>query len=162
MARITPEEAGSVNVCAFLDMLRWSENGPALLAASDDGYNVLVGSTPAKPLLFTSYAAHPNIYNPRCNSTAAGGYQFLTRVWTAYQRLLKLDDFAPINQDRAAIQILKEQHAYGQLVKGFPLSALKRVANIWASLPDAGYGQHEHPVKVLIEQYNTALAKYSA
>lgn len=162
MAHISVEEAGSPNICAFLDMLRWSEIGAQMLALSDDGYNVLVGSTPTKMKLFSSYAAHPNVYDVTCRSTAAGGYQFLHRVWLAYQRLLKLEDFSPINQDRAAIQILKEQHAYGQIVKDYPYSAIKRVANIWASLPEAGYGQHEHPMKTLLAQYEAARAGYPA
>ena len=62
------------NQKAFLDMIAFSEIGPALLAKSDDGYDVLVGSTPDRPLLFTSYAEHPNILNAACNSTAAGRY----------------------------------------------------------------------------------------
>ena len=36
-----------------------SELGRALLAKSDNGYNVLVGSKPAAPILFHSYADHP-------------------------------------------------------------------------------------------------------
>lgn len=162
MAHISAEEAGSYNICAFLDTLRWSEIGETMLGQSDEGYNVLVGSTPTRMKLFDSYARHPNVYDATCRSTAAGGYQFLFRIWTAYQRQLKLEDFSPINQDRAAIQILKEQHAYGQIVKGFAFSGIKRVANIWASLPDAGYGQHEHPMKALLEQYEAARARYPA
>jgi hypothetical protein len=41
----------SPNLKAFLDMIAWSEIGPALLAKSDNGYNVCVGSTPEKPIL---------------------------------------------------------------------------------------------------------------
>ena len=65
------------NEKAFLDMIAFSEIGTALLVKSDNGYNVLVGSTAAKPLLFDSYADHPRIYNKQFNSTAAGRYQLL-------------------------------------------------------------------------------------
>lgn len=37
------------NISAFLVMIAWSEIGPTLLEETDDGYNVLVGSTPGRP-----------------------------------------------------------------------------------------------------------------
>ena len=49
------------NQKAFLDMIAYSEIGPQLLAETDNGYNVLVGATPAHPLTFPSYVTHPNI-----------------------------------------------------------------------------------------------------
>jgi len=58
---ILPEIAGGKNRCAFLDMIAHSEIGPELLAVSDDGYDVLVGSTAAHPLLFKDYRTHPNM-----------------------------------------------------------------------------------------------------
>jgi muramidase (phage lysozyme) len=79
MARITPEEAGGKNVVALLDAIKVSELGPRIIAGSDDGYNVLVGSTPTHILTFPSYASHPNILNRETNSTAAGAYQLLHR-----------------------------------------------------------------------------------
>ncbi|TPQ32162.1 glycoside hydrolase, partial [Burkholderia ubonensis] len=45
MARISVAAAGGKNRVAFLDTVAVSEIGAALLAKSDDGYNVLVGST---------------------------------------------------------------------------------------------------------------------
>ena len=156
MPRLTPEQAGGPNVCAFLDMLAWSEIGPAPLAVSDNGYNVLVGSTAEKPLLFDSYAAHPNVYNARFNSTAAGRYQFLHRYWEHYRDLLKLPDFGPVSQDRWAIQLIHEQHALTLVEGGYLADAIANVSNIWASLPGAGYGQHEHPIDTLRDAYVAA------
>lgn len=156
MPALTPAQAGGQNVCAFLDMLAWSEIGPALLAASDDGYNVLVGSTAAKPLLFTSYATHPNLYNARYDSTAAGRYQLLHRYWPAYRDLLKLPDFGPASQDRVAIQMIREQHALPDVVTGHLADAIGNVSNIWASLPGAGYGQHEQHIDNLRAAYLAA------
>ena len=63
MARITVTAAGGRNRVAFLDMIAVSEIGSDLLGKSDDGYNVLVGSTPSRPLLFSGYATHPNMLN---------------------------------------------------------------------------------------------------
>jgi hypothetical protein len=56
----TAAQAGGANRCAFLDMLAVSEIGAELLAETDNGYNVLVGATPAHPLTFPSYATHPS------------------------------------------------------------------------------------------------------
>lgn len=162
MPRISAEEAGGQNVLAFLDLIAWSEIGPALLEASDNGYNVLVGSTPAKPLLFSSYAAHPNVYNKRCDSTAAGRYQLLSRYWRAYQSQLKLEDFSPINQDRIALKQIAERGALKLIQAGHIHAAIAKVSNIWASFPGAGYGQHEHEVKNLLAAYKAAYGSLAA
>lgn len=153
MPRITQ---ASTNVRAFLDMLAWSEIGSALLAKSDDGYNVLVGATAAKPLLFDSYRDHPGVYNRRMNSTAAGRYQILERYWRHYRTSMGLPDFGPVNQDLYAIQQLRERHALPAIEEGDVARAIQLVAPIWASLPGAGYGQHEHDVPVLLAAYAAA------
>lgn len=153
MPRIT---TASTNVRAFLDLLAWSEIGPGLLAHSDDGYDVLVGSTPRAPLLFDSYATHPNVYNRRCNSTAAGRYQILARYWPHYRDLLKLPDFGPVSQDLYAIEQLRERKALGLIEGGHIGAAVAQVSNIWASLPGAGYGQREHAMPDLLAAYHDA------
>jgi muramidase (phage lysozyme) len=156
MARIDAHLAGGANVLAFLDMIAFSEIGTALLAESDDGYNVLVGSTPAHPLLFDSYADHPNVYNKACNSTAAGRYQIMAHWWPFYRHELGLPDFGPVSQDRYAIQQLVERHAINLLNRGKFHDAVHAVSNIWASLPGAGYGQHENDIDQLAEAYQKA------
>lgn len=156
MARITPEQAGGTNVCAFLDMIAVSEIGEALLQHSDDGYDVLVGSTARAPLLFDSYATHPNVYSRRCKSTAAGRYQILARYWPHYAALLGLPDFGPLSQDRYAIQQIKEQGALKLVQTGHVAAAVAKVSNIWASLPGAGYGQHENEMASLRDVYTNA------
>ncbi len=153
MPRLT---SASPNVRAFLDMLAWSEIGPGLLEHSDDGYDVLVGSTQRAPLLFDSYATHPNVYNKRCNSTAAGRYQILARYWPHYRDLLKLPDFGPVSQDLYAIQQLRERQAIPLIESGHIVAAIAKVSNIWASLPGAGYGQHEHEMQNLLAAYTSA------
>lgn len=151
MPRITPEAAGGRNVCAFLDMLAWSE-GTSRIKGSDDGYNVIVGGalfddqgTPCD--LMDDYRDHPRklVALPRYNikSTAAGRYQNLARYFDAYKRQLRLADFSPISQDLIAIQQIREQGALPSLARGDFDDAVRRCANIWASLPGAGYGQHE-------------------
>ena len=143
----------SSNREAFLDMIARSEIGEKLLQESDNGYNVLVGATPEKPLLFDSYKDHPNIYNKQCNSTAAGRYQLLYRWWEAYKKLLNLPDFSPDSQDKVALQQIKERGALPDIDSGDIKSAIMKCSNIWASLPGNDYGQHENSFNLLIGYY---------
>jgi len=156
MPTITPDQAGGTNVCAFLDMIAHSEIGAALLAKSDSGYNVLVGSTPAKPLLFPSYATHPNVYNAAANSTAAGRYQLLHRYWQAYCQQLGLSDFEPLSQDLIALQQIKECKAIPAIQAGNFTTAVQLCARIWASLPGNSYGQHQNQLSALQAAYTAA------
>jgi muramidase (phage lysozyme) len=156
MARIDALTAGGTNRVAFLDMIAASEIGASLLAASDDGYNVLVGSTPARPLLFKSYADHPNVYNAACNSTAAGRYQILIKWWRIYKAQMFLRDFSPISQDRYALQQLREHGVFPLIDAGKFELAVAKVSNVWASLPGAGYGQHENQIEHLLAAYQAA------
>ncbi|SOT39776.1 glycoside hydrolase family 24 protein [Burkholderia cenocepacia] len=164
MARIEAAAAGGKNRVAFLDMIAASEIGAALLAKSDDGYNVLVGSTPVRPLLFSSYAAHPNVLNRQIPvpSTAAGRYQILYRWWRIYQARLKLPDFGPLSQDRYALQQLRERGALPLIDAGRFREAVAKVSNVWASLPGAGYGQHENDIDRLLAAYQSAGGEVAA
>lgn len=156
MARIDPLIAGGTNRVAFLDMIAASEIGAPLLAASDDGYNVLVGSTPSKPLLFKSYADHPNVLNQQLHSTAAGRYQILYRWWKIYKAQMVLRDFSPLSQDRYALQQLKEHGALPYIDQGRFEIAVVKCAPVWASLPGAGYGQRENKLEHLQAAYQAA------
>ncbi|MHB9798487.1 glycoside hydrolase family 24 protein [Pseudomonas sp. MT3] len=155
MPRISAAEAGGQNVLAFLDMLAWSE-GTSTNRGSDDGYNVVVGGG-----LFQGYADHPrqSIYLPRLNirSTAAGRYQLLSRYWDAYRKSLGLTGgFTPENQDRVALQQISERKALDDIKAGRVREAIAKCRNIWASLPGAGYQQHEHKLEDLVQQYRAA------
>ncbi|MGO1069575.1 glycoside hydrolase family 24 protein [Lysobacter sp. CA199] len=153
MAHLSAEQAGGQNVIAFLDMLahaegvqRFSEHG---------GYDVLVGGG-----RFTSYAEHPRklVWLPkyRIHSTAAGRYQFLWKTWNTLRNRLKLSDFGPAAQDRAAIELLRENGSLADIKKGWISSAVRKSRKTWASLPDAGYGQRELPLETLLAVYQKA------
>ena len=144
------------NEKAFLDTIAYSEVGPELLAASDNGYNVLVGSTASHPLFFDSYVDHPNVYNKTFNSTAAGRYQIIYKYWVGYKKMLELPDFGPDSQDQVAMQYLKECHALDDINAGNFASAIAKTAHIWASFPGAGYGQHENDIGDLQVAFTTA------
>ena len=64
-------------VVAFLDASRTAKSVRRCSRRPINGYNVLVGSTPANPLTFPSYADHPNVFDAALDSTAAGRYQLL-------------------------------------------------------------------------------------
>ena len=156
MPRITAAQAGGANVCAFLDLLAWSEgtdNGRQ--PTKDDGYDVVVGGG-----LFTGYGDHPRrlIDLPRLGikSTAAGRYQLLARYWDAYRKQLKLDDFSPLSQDLVALQQIRERRALADIQAGRIEAAIGKCRNIWASLPGAGYGQHEHKAGDLLARFEAA------
>jgi len=152
MARLSEKEAGGRNVLAFLDMLAVSEGtDDGRQPTKDDGYDVLVGGG-----LFSGYSDHPNVLvklSPALSSTAAGRYQILYRYWPHYRDLLGLPDFGPLSQDRYAIQQLKERRAVPDIQAGRFDKAVAKVRNIWASLPGAGYGQHEQKIDRLRDAY---------
>jgi len=139
------------NLKAFLDMIAVSEGTKG---HGDDGYNVIVGGE-----LFHDYSTHPRKLvwiRPGLASTAAGRYQLLSKYYDAYSKQLGLKDFSPVSQDAIAIQQIKERHALDYIEKGYISVAIDKVKNIWASLPGAGYGQHENSLDKLLTAYKTA------
>jgi len=162
MAQITPQQAGGVNVVAFLDTIAWAEgtdNGKQ--RTRDRGYDVLVGGQ-----LFTSYADHPRVLvdlpKLRIQSTAAGRYQLLRRYFDSYRKTLNLRDFSPLSQDLIALQQIRERRALPLIQSGQVVEAIKAVRNIWASLPGAGYGQHEQKLDDLLAAYRAAGGEIAA
>jgi muramidase (phage lysozyme) len=141
---------------AFLDTIAWAEIGPRLLALSDNGYNIMVGSTPDHLLLFHDYSTHPRTLNVALASTAAGRYQLLYRYFVAYQHILKLPDFSPASQDAIALQQLKECDALEAVDAGRFDEAVARCAHIWASFPGNQYKQHPKPLADLRAAYLAA------
>lgn len=149
------ELAGSIhpNLAAFLDMIAWSEGTDhPKQATMDRGYDVLVGGKN-----FTGYLTHPRVLvdlpRLKIKSTAAGRYQLLARFYDAYSKSLKLADFSPRSQDLIAIQQIRERRALPVIEAGKFTEAVLLCKNIWASLPGAGYGQHEHKIENLLAAY---------
>ena len=136
-------------------MLAWAEgtdNGRQ--PTTNRGYDVLVGGS-----LFTDFTDHPRRLvrlRPGLASTAAGRYQLLARYFDFYRRLLKLPDFSPESQDAIALQQIRERGAIPDIEAGNFAHAVNRVRNIWASLPGAGYGQHEQKLADLERAYRLA------
>lgn len=150
------------NLQAFLAMIAVSEGTAEV---GERGYNCIVGSRIGRALLFTSYADHPRVRvqlradDPKTLvdeglwSTAAGRYQILARYFDAYRKSLALPDFTPASQDTIAIQMIREQKALDHIEAGQLVPAIAKCKNIWASLPGAGYGQHENSLEKLTHAY---------
>ena len=169
MARSSIEIIGGANRLALLDAIAVSELGRALLddPDTDDGYRVVVGSLASCPIIFTRYATHPLIgktidadgAGPVPASSAAGRYQLLSRYYEPYRKQLGLKDFGPVSQDLIALQQIRERRALDLIDGGNIVGAFAACKNIWASLPGAGYGQHENKLADLIEAYRRAGGK---
>lgn len=156
MPQLTAAQAGGENVLAFLDLLAWSEgtdNGRQ--PTRDRGYDVVVGGE-----LFEGDADHPRRLVPLpklgIKSTAAGRYQILSRYFDHYKRTLGLPDFGPESQDRIALQLIRECRALDDIKAGRIAEAIHKCRSRWASLPGAGYGQHEHAIGPLLAAYSKA------
>jgi len=154
----TPDpDMAETNVRAFLQMIRTAEG-----TAGPNGYRMMFGGR-----LFDSYADHPrqakqftNGAGQRLWTSAAGAYQFMavspipggsTRVntWDRLQSKLGLPDFSPESQDAAAVELIREAGALGDVRAGRFDDAVAKVRSIWASLPGAGYAQPEKSLETL-------------
>lgn len=96
-------------------------------------------------------------------SSAAGRYQFLTPTWQTAANALGLTDFSPVNQDKAALWLVKRRGVTDALLSKEGLSA--KVSNLlsgeWASFPtlsgSSAYGQPVAKLKVLQQAYQKSL-----
>ncbi|NUO87670.1 MAG: glycoside hydrolase family 104 protein [Cupriavidus sp.] len=140
------------NRAAFLLMIRTAEG-----TAGADGYRTLFGGG-----LFGSLGDHPRQRITRLSngkpitSSAAGAYQFLERTWDSLAARLGLRDFSPASQDAAALELVREAGALGDVDAGRFALAVRKVRKIWASMPGAGYGQPEVALNRLQAAYEAA------
>ncbi|WP_447553713.1 glycoside hydrolase family 24 protein [Vreelandella sp. EE22] len=141
------------NVTAFLDMLAHAEGTPR--HGSENGYNVLVGGE-----VFDGYQDHPRrlVSLPAygISSTAAGRYQFLEDTWDDLVDRVGLPDFSPESQNQAAIELIRQCQALSMIHEGRIREAIDACRTIWASLPEAGYGQRELASDELVLVYQQA------
>lgn len=154
MARCISSGSSNAQILLFLDLIAFSE-GTSTIKSSDDGYNVLYGGG-----LFHGYADHPRrkltfpINGKLVTSTAAGRYQLLERYWDAYRVSLRLvGGFTPENQDRIALQQIRERRALDDIKAGRIQQAIAKCSNIWASFPGNTYEQNPHKLEKLLAQW---------
>lgn len=149
---------------AFLDMLSVSEGTSTNQATKNNGYDVIVTGVNGVSELFTDYSDHPfnkgrlsKVINSKgLTSNASGRYQFMLRDWHHYRDQLKLVDFGPASQDLWALQLIRERGALPLIDAGSFALAIAQCKNLWASLPGAGYGQHENQIAKLEVAYTNA------
>lgn len=135
------------NVLAFLRLLRTGET-----AQTEDAYRWLFGSTVAKPKLFDNFADHPRvrtyeaydgqfIQNGKIDyTTAAGAYQITESTWDGLVRQYGFTEFDPATQDLAAVALILEKNALGEVIAGDIDGAIAKLRPVWASLPGASHG----------------------
>lgn len=156
----TDEDQAAQNVAAFLFTIRKAEG-----TAGANGYRTLFGGG----LFDNGFVDHPRIAKRygQLWTSAAGAYQFMavspipdgsgksTRVntWDRIQKSLGLPDFSPASQDAAAVELIREAGALGDVRAGRFDQAVSNVRGIWASLPGAGYGQPERSLTSLRDTY---------
>lgn len=143
---------------AFLDTIAFSEGTDfnPKQKTKDRGYDVIVGGA-----LFTGYdnPQRFSVWLPKLGiySSAIGRYQCLYRYAVHYIDQLRLHDFGPASQDAIAWQLIGECGAKDDVLAGrFPQAVIK-CRSRWASLPGAGYGQHENSMKRLEDFYNARM-----
>lgn len=135
------------NVTAMLDLIAYAEGAD---------YDVMYTGQ-----RFTDFSKHPEkllCANAIC-SDAAGKYQFLSTTWNPLKSRLKLPDFSPASQDKAAIQLMKDNGCYGAAVRGDVRAFADRCWNTWASLKSStgeklDSRQHAHSIEHLQAKYN--------
>lgn len=158
MPFMTPDQAGSLNRCAFMDMLASSaaEGTSSSPITRNDGYDIIVSGVDGDHS-FADYSTHPFangrpaivVNSKGLHSTASGRYQFLVGDWAHYKALLSLPDFSPLSQDKWALQLIKERRALDDIDAGDLDAAVELCTNIWASLPGNTYGQHQATLESL-------------
>jgi muramidase (phage lysozyme) len=134
---------------AFLDVIAFAEG-----TSGPNGYTTMF--TGAQ---FSDFSRHPNIVNrgSGISSTAAGRYQFLNTTWAG----LGLPDFTPANQDRGAIELVRQRGALRDVNARDFDAAIAKTNREWASFPGAPYGQPTKTIAELRVVWERGLAQYS-
>lgn len=142
LLKMNKTEVAYRNIRAFLIMIQHAEG-----TYGKDGYRKLYGGS-----YFNDYSKHPNTKVTKwgITSTAAGAYQILSKTWAELQTKLKLPDFGPVSQDKAAIELIRRRKALEDVYAGRFTQAIAKCRKEWASLPGAGYGQNEKNVTSLL------------
>lgn len=137
------QDRNDPEIRAFLDTIAVAEG---TYMARAKGYSMMY----PKGKVFEGFDQHPAVvscamsYNKQICSSAAGRYMFLEKIWNTIAQRLELYDFSPLNQDIAAIYLLREKKAIDDIKQGDLRAALEKTKNVWASLPGS---PHKQPVK---------------
>lgn len=160
----TDDMTAQANLRAFLAAIRLGEG-----TSDDRGYSRLFGGG-----TFTDYSTHPGLNgwggvrlsaqmardagyaDGVAVSTAAGAYQITRTTYRGAAAALGVSDFSPDTQDRIAIYLIRQKGALGDVLAGRAEVAAGKVRKVWASLPNAGYGQRTVSMQAFLNQYTNA------
>ena len=95
-------------------------------------------------------------FGPGCISTAAGAYQITRPTWRRIAAKLGLQDFTPLSQDMAAIQLIRERGALADAQAGRFADAVRKCRNEWASLHGNYAGQGQRSLSKLAAWFTAA------
>ncbi|MFC5607738.1 glycoside hydrolase family 24 protein [Variovorax soli] len=154
------------NQQAFLALIRWAEGTDR----EPDAYRVCYGYKHT----IKSLAEHPALsgewkgerlpdemcrkagLGSGCVSTAAGAYQLIKPTWRGVRDRLRLPDFGPENQDRAALYLVANCGALQDVHAGRIRDAVSKCSREWASLPGNFAGQPQRKQDDLIAAFQRA------
>ena len=140
---------------ALLDTIAGSES---------PDYNTVFGGQK-----FKNYKKHPEIdvpipWRPGLTSNAAGRYQFLSTTYNPIAKDLKLKDFSPDSQDRAAWELARrtygDENKLKQDLRKDPVSVASRLSGEWTSLP--GGSERNAASDSFENRFKSSLSKYDS
>ncbi|MGR6874571.1 glycoside hydrolase family 24 protein [Pseudomonas sp. HK3] len=162
--------AVEARIRAFLRMIRVGEG-----TIGSRGYETLFGGGSFIKDHNKDWSKHPDIHIPfnDTTSTAAGAYQILKNTWEWISGKHPISNFSAINQDIAAVAILKykvwgsksrnvlffnastgeRMNALSLIVENRIKDAIEISSLEWASLPPGRYGQPIHSYDQVISYY---------
>ena len=133
----------------FMDLLAKSEG---TYGKGDNGYNVAFGGDTT-----VGYDTHPGQYHTFTQSdgtqnrtSAAGRYQIIKPTYDALAKRLGVSDFSPETQDRMALELIRENGALEDVLKGDYAAAINRLGGVWASLPSSTAAQPHRSMAELL------------
>ncbi len=133
------------NVKAAITTIRTTEG---TLAA--DGHFYLYGSSPRNKLRFTDLSKHPNSKQTHngITSTAAGIGQILYGTYVNLCKIYKFTDFSLETQELMIVALFDDCNTLRDIANGYMFreDVLRKLSNIWASLPLSRHGQPTHSV----------------
>lgn len=115
------------NVKSLLNLISFTEG------TEKHGYNTLVGGGKIDDL-----SKHPNVVGLETKdgkSTAFGRYQIVGKTWRGLQRKYGFTDINPESQDAAAVALIAQRGALGDVLRGDYKKAVAKLGNEWVSLP---------------------------
>ena len=127
----------------FSSALKKSENQTKFLdflgKAEGADFNVIVGGKK-----FDDFGKHPSVVGLTTKegpSTAAGKFQITKTTYDQYAKKLGITDFSPESQEKIALAIIEDKGAMQDVEKGNWNAAIKKLGDVWASLPSSPYSQ---------------------